>query len=111
MAVTTGAVGEKYDRNCKNEKFKSRLLTLGLASILALSFSRAGCSQKSADDNLQRNPSNVVSSAENDQQETAVEIGSRDDFEKMFDGRMTWDGSESGELVGADESVKLEELK
>ena len=28
-----------------------------------------------------------------------------------FDGQMTWDGSESKEQVGADESVKLEELK
>ena len=28
-----------------------------------------------------------------------------------FDGQMTWDGSESREQVGADESVKLEELK
>ncbi len=26
-------------------------------------------------------------------------------------GQMTWDGSESKEQVGADESVKLEELK
>ncbi len=28
-----------------------------------------------------------------------------------FDGKMIWDGSESGEKIGADESVKLEELK
>lgn len=28
-----------------------------------------------------------------------------------FDGQMTWDGSESKEQAGADESVKLEELK
>lgn len=28
-----------------------------------------------------------------------------------FDGQMTWDGSESKDLAGADESVKLEELK
>ena len=28
-----------------------------------------------------------------------------------FDGQMTWDGSQSKELAGADESMKLEELK
>jgi len=28
-----------------------------------------------------------------------------------FSGQMTWDGSESKEQVGADESLKLEKLK
>ncbi len=67
------------------EKLKSKLLTLGLAGILALSFSLAGCSQKSADNNPQQDAPNTVSSTDNDQHETAVEIGSRDDFEKIYD--------------------------
>lgn len=66
-------------------KLKSKLLTLGPAGILALSLSLAGCSQKSADNESQQDPSNVASSADNDQQEAAIEIGSKDDFEKIYD--------------------------
>jgi len=67
------------------KKIRSKLLTLGLVGVLALSSALAGCGQKSPDSNPQQDSSGVVSSAENDQKETAVEIGSRDDFAKMYD--------------------------
>lgn len=66
-------------------KLNSKLLTLGLAGILTLSSVLAGCGQKSPDNNPQEDSSSVVSNVENDQQKTAVEIGSRDDFLKIYD--------------------------
>lgn len=67
------------------KKLKSRLLTLGLVGILALSSALAGCGQNPQDNNPQQDSSEVVGSTENNQQETAVEIGSRDDFAKIYD--------------------------
>ena len=67
------------------KKLKSRLLTLGLVGILALSSALAGCGQNPQDNNPQQDSSVVVGSTENNQQETAVEIGSRDDFAKIYD--------------------------
>ena len=66
-------------------KLKSRLLTLGLVGILALSSAPAGCGQNPQDNNPQQDSSEVVGSTEKNQQETAVEIGSRDDFAKIYD--------------------------
>lgn len=67
------------------KKLRSKLLTLGLVGVLALSSALAGCGQKSQDNNPQQDSSGVVSSEENKQQETAVEIGIRDDFAKIYD--------------------------
>ena len=66
------------------KKLKSRLLTLGLVGILALSSALAGCGQNPQDNNPQQDSSEVVGSTENNQQETAVEIGSRDDLTKYM---------------------------
>lgn len=66
------------------KKIKSKLLTLGFAGVLTLSSALAGCGQKSQDNNLQQDSSGVVNSEENKHQETAVEIGSRDDFAKIY---------------------------
>ena len=67
------------------KKLKSRLLTLGLVGILALSSALAGCGQNPQDNNPQQDSSEVVGSTENNQQDTAVEIGSKDDFAKIYD--------------------------
>ncbi len=67
------------------KKLKSKLLTLGLVGVLALSSALAGCGQKSQDNNSQQDSSGVVNSTKNNQQETAVEIGSKDDFAKIYD--------------------------
>lgn len=73
------------ERTERMKKLRSKLLTLGLVGVLTLSFALAGCGQKSQDNNLQKDSSDVVSSEENKQQETVVEIGSRDDFTKIYD--------------------------
>ncbi|KAI4451246.1 hypothetical protein C823_005795 [Eubacterium plexicaudatum ASF492] len=67
------------------KKLKSRLLTLGLLGILALSSALAGCGQNQQDNNPQQDSSGVVGSTENNEQDTAVEIGSKDDFAKIYD--------------------------
>ena len=67
------------------KKLKSKLLTLGFVGILALSSALAGCGQNPQDKNPQQDSSGVVGSKEKNQQETAVEIGSRDDFAKIYD--------------------------
>lgn len=69
----------------KMKKLKSRLLTLGLLGILALSSALAGCGQNQQDNNPQQDSSGVVGSTENNEQDTAVEIGSKDDFAKIYD--------------------------
>lgn len=66
------------------KKLKSKLLTLGFVGILALSSALAGCGQNPQDKNPQQDSSGVVGSKEKNQQETAVEIGSRDDFAKYM---------------------------
>lgn len=67
------------------KKLKSKLLTLGFVGILVLSSALAGCDQNPQDKNPQQDSSGVVGSEEKNQQETAVEIGSRDDFAKIYD--------------------------
>ena len=69
----------------KMKKLKSRLLTLGLVGILALSSALAGCGQNQQDNNPQQDSSGVVGSTENNEQDTAVEIGSKDDFAKIYE--------------------------
>ena len=69
----------------KMKKLKSRLLTLGLVGILALSSALAGCGRNQQDNNPQQDSSGVVGSTENNEQDTAVEIGSKDDFAKIYD--------------------------
>lgn len=90
MRWMTAGRSEKHWHNfrkglCKMRKLNSKLLTLGLAGILTLSSVLAGCGQKSPDNNPQEDSSSIVSNVENDQQKTAVEIGSRDDFLKIYD--------------------------
>ena len=85
MAIDAGAIYCFRKGLCKMRKLKSRLLTLGLVGILALSSALAGCGQNPQDNNPQQDSSGVASGAENNQQETAVEIGSRDDFAKIYD--------------------------
>ncbi|MEY8336031.1 hypothetical protein AALB53_23605 [Lachnospiraceae bacterium 47-T17] len=67
------------------KKLKSSLLTLGLVGILALSSELAGCGQNQQDNNLLQDSSGVAGSTENSEQDEAVEIGSRDDFAKIYD--------------------------
>lgn len=52
-------------------KLKSKLMTLGLAGILTLSFALVGCSQASTDSNSQQDSSEAVES----KQETVEELG------------------------------------
>lgn len=66
-------------------KLKSKLLTLGLSGVLVLSFALAGCSQTPAGNDPQQDTSGSVENTENNPQETAVEIGSREDFAKVYD--------------------------
>lgn len=87
-------------------KLKSRLLTLGIVGILALPSALAGCGQNPQDNNPQQDSSGVVGSRENKKQETAVEIGSRDDFAKIYDDlsasyTLTADIDFGGETVNA----------
>ena len=90
MRWMTAGRSEKHWHNFRKglwriKKLRSKLLTLGLVGVLALSSALAGCGQKSQDNNPQQDSSGVVNSEENKQQETAVEIGSRDDFAKIYD--------------------------
>lgn len=90
MRWMTAGRSEKHWHNFrkglwKMRKLNSKLLTLGLAGILTLSSVLAGCGQKSPDNNPQEDSSSIVSNVENDQQKTAVEIGSSDDFLKIYD--------------------------
>lgn len=74
--------------------------------ILALPSALAGCGQNLQDNNPQQDSSGVVGSRENKKQETAVEIGSRDDFAKIYDDlsasyTLTADIDFGGETVNA----------
>ena len=90
MRWMTAGRSEKHWHNFrkglwKMKKIKSKLLTLGLVGVLALSSALAGCGQNPQDNNPQQDAADVVGSEENNQQETAVEIGSKEDFAKLYD--------------------------